>query len=631
MLRLFSLSLLIAIAAAHTQVAAQSPQTSTAANPSVAADAITKQSLQELGQIVERYIANEQAVGAELHIIQNGQTVYHESFGFSDRDDQRQWENGTICNIRSMTKPITSAAAQILIDRNLMNLDDPVAKYLDSFDNDKSKAITVRQVLTHRSGLPLTNLQYPYQFSNLTEQVAAAGKQGPQFEPGSKFWYSDLGTDVVGAVVEKVSGEPLHEFVLREILDPLGMSSTFYGIDAADQRLSQAASLYLKVPKGWFRFWKPDVKPLYPFAWGSQTVYSTTTDYAKFLEMLMHGGRAGDRQLLSAAAVSRMLQPVSRTKMMGSDTPAPTGFHSLEAHYGQMMVNYYELGKEKGNPVVIGHSGSDGTCAWAWPERDLMIMYFTQSRGGMTPLRIEESIDRWIIHQGQELAEDVPPSLRPYLGTYVANYDSFENEEFTVKVKNGKLVLDVPSQMPFELKDPDAEGYWPFALVPDQVQATFDRNENDEVVGLRLHKGGEVYEVPRRGTARAEELSQKKMGRKAAARERKSTERLKEAWVGQVDMGGIEPVMQFRIVRLESGETAAYFDSVTEGRTGFDATWSIEGDQLKFDVAKIKLTYRGTLNEAGDAADGTWSQGGRALPLTLKKQDKEHGADDQSR
>ncbi len=709
---------------------------SRAAAPSIS-QAATSTSLQELGKVVEQYIATNRAVGAELLVIQMGQTSYHESFGFSDREAKRQWENDTICNIRSMTKPITSAAAQILIDRELLNLDDPVAKYLESFDNDDSKSITVRQVLTHRSGLPLTNLLAPYQYPSLAKQVAAAGEKGPQFEPDSKFWYSDIGTDVVGRLVEKVSGEPLHEFIKREIFDPLGMSSTFHGIDASDKRFSQIASLYVKGSKGWFRFWKPGEKPLYPFAWGSQTVYSTTTDYAKFLKMMMNGGRVGDRQLLSEAAVNRMLEPVSPMKMLGSDTAYPTGFRNLEAHYGQMMVTHHLIGKEKRKPVIIGHSGSDGTNAWAWPERDLIILYFTQSRGGPTALRIERPIDRLIIHPDEALVEEeAPERLRPYLGTFIANYDNFDGEEFTVTVRNGKLILDVPSQMAFELMEPDDQGYWAFAIVPDQVKATFDRNDKNAVVGLKLHKAGQVYEVPRKGTARARELSRKtanqetettteseattdftttawkgtldaqgtklrleivitehagkltgeltsldqnnaklkttqikmdadmlsfsipKIGAKFSGKfgkegtvaegtfsqsgmklpltlsksdsepaklEKKSKEKLKEAWIGELEMGQLKPVMQFRIVTLESGATAAYFDSVTEGRTGFDATWSIDGDQLKFDVAEINLTYRGTLNDQGNTAEGTWSQGGRNIPLTLEKQATEFG------
>ncbi|MFK7822074.1 MAG: alpha/beta hydrolase family protein [Planctomycetaceae bacterium] len=97
-------------------------------------------------------------------------------------------------------------------------------------------------------------------------------------------------------------------------------------------------------------------------------------------------------------------------------------------------------------------------------------------------------------------------------------------------------------------------------------------------------------------------------------------EKLKEAWVGKLEMGFAKPVMQFRIVEKGAGGTSAYFDSVTEGQTGFDATWSIEDGRLKFDVPQIKLTYEGKLNRAEDSAEGTWTQAGRAFPLTLKKQ-----------
>lgn len=103
--------------------------------------------------------------------------------------------------------------------------------------------------------------------------------------------------------------------------------------------------------------------------------------------------------------------------------------------------------------------------------------------------------------------------------------------------------------------------------------------------------------------------------------------RLVEAWIGELQMGVMTPVMQFRIVELEDGEVVAFFDSVTEGRTGFPATFSSDGEKLHFDVESIQLTYRGTLNEAGDEAEGIWSQGGRDVPLTLKRQEAEYRTD----
>ncbi len=95
---------------------------------------------------------------------------------------------------------------------------------------------------------------------------------------------------------------------------------------------------------------------------------------------------------------------------------------------------------------------------------------------------------------------------------------------------------------------------------------------------------------------------------------------LKEAWVGKLNMGVMQPVMQFRILTLPSGNSVARFDSVTEGRTDFEATWEIRDDKISFDVPAIRLKYSGTMNSAGDSAEGTWSQGGRDLPLILNRQ-----------
>lgn len=583
---------------------------------------VSKTGLQKLGKVINGYIENNLAVGAEFLAIQNGKVLYHKSFGLADRDSKRKWTNDMVCNIRSMTKPLTSAAAQILIDRKQLELDVPVAKYLKSFDNKKSKSITVRQVLTHRSGMPLTNIASLDQYKSLEEQVAAGGKSGPQFEPDSKFWYSDLGTDVVGRLVAKVSGKHLHEFVQSELLEPIGMKSSFYGIDIKDQRLAKAASPYMRGGEnGWTQFWKPGSKPLYNFAWGSQTIYSTTSDYARFLNMLMSQGRVGEKQVLSKEAVMRMMEPVSKAKGMGSDTDAPTGFSGLESWYGQMMVTYHPIGKEKKTPVAFGHSGSDGTIAWAWPDRDLIMLYFTQSRGGFTPIRIEEAIDRLILHSDSATGEIVPDSLKPFVGTYIANHAQFDNEEFTVRTSNGKLVLDVPSQLAFVLQSPDKDGKRAFKIAP-QVQVSFDRDKQNKVIGLTMYQGGNQYKVPRKGTAAARKQAEMKLAAKKEKAERLAQEQLKEAWVGELDLGAIKPVMQFRIVTQKSGETTAYFDSVTEGQTGFKATWSIENRELKFDVAKIKLSYRGKLNEAGTKAEGIWKQGGREFPLSLSKRDK---------
>jgi hypothetical protein len=111
------------------------------------------------------------------------------------------------------------------------------------------------------------------------------------------------------------------------------------------------------------------------------------------------------------------------------------------------------------------------------------------------------------------------------------------------------------------------------------------------------------------------------MAASASAQDQQATpaESLREAWIGRLNMGGVEPVMQFRIMDVATGEPVVYFDSITEGRSGFRGTWSRRDTTLNFEIPPIKLTFTGTLNETGDVATGTWRQGGREIPLTLEK------------
>ncbi len=463
--------------------------------------------LEALDSVVASYVAQGFAVGGELLVLYDGKVLLHQSHGLADRESKRPWTVGTISNIRSMTKPLTGAAAQLLIDRGKLSLDDPVSKYLPSFDNDRSRAITVRQVLTHRAGLPLTIvLERLDQFPNLLAQVNAIGEQGPAHAPDSKFWYSDAGTDVAAALVQVASGRPFAEFVRSELLEPLGMTDTFFGTDAGDPRWGRIASPYIASGGSWIRFWNPaDGKALYPFAWGSQTLYSTPRDYAKFLQLWVDSGRVGNRQLLSKEAVLRQTTPASPMSMLGNDARVPTSFRGLEVWYGQMAV----LHVEQGHPDrvrILGHSGSDGTNAWAWPDRNLMVFYFTQSRGGTTPLRFEEALERFLINPGAA-AEPVPVAYQGYVGRYVANFGPFQKEVFEVLWRNGKLVLDVPSRLPFDLVWLEDAKRWGAEIARQGLQVAFEPSEGAPAGKLVFYQGDKAYDVPRVGSPLADSLA----------------------------------------------------------------------------------------------------------------------------
>jgi hypothetical protein len=281
--------------------------------------------------------------------------------------------------------------------------------------------------------------------------------------------------------------------VQERILDPLGMDDTVTLVDADDPRTDRIASLYFGAQGEWSRIWSPQEEPLYRFAMGSQSLYSTPLDYAHFLALWMDMGRAGDEQLLSPEAVQRALTPVS-------DANLPGAFPGLRLDYGQAWVIYVpEDAPEGGGEVVLfGHSGSDGTWAWAWPDQDLMVLYFTQSRGQGTGIALEDVIDRLLIHPDREEIE-VPEELEPYLGTYTALSGPLMYKQFEVLVQNGRLAVNLPEQIVVALEDPDADGLWRLVLDPS-LAVSFVEDEAGQVTALQWHQAGEVFKLPR-GTA----------------------------------------------------------------------------------------------------------------------------------
>jgi len=189
-------------------------------------------------------------------------------------------------------------------------------------------------------------------------------------------------------------------------------------------------------------------------------------------------GASSGAELLTKEAVERILTPRSVMTELGSDTPFPTGYRGVTPWYGEMSVLHLPTTPAPGasggspasaipaaksgadanaapaaKPVVIGHSGSDGTNVWAFLDRDLIIFYFTQSRGGLTPIRLETEIDRLLLHPGAP--EPAPERFAPYLARYHAGY-----LEVGIVVQNGHLAFDSPDSLVFELSEPADGRSW---------------------------------------------------------------------------------------------------------------------------------------------------------------------------
>ena len=309
---------------------------------------LSPERLERIAGTVQRSIDDKRIAGAVTLVARRGHVAWFKAQGMADREAGKPMRPDTMFRICSMTKPITSLAVMMLYEEGHFLLDDPVSKYLPEFKNPKvlvkpasgapytipaTREITIRDLLRHTSGItyhwnedlgPMYRdakvasglLPYDGTIEDSTKRLAGLPLL---FNPGEKFEYS-LGVDVLGRLVEVLSGTPLDEFFRTRIFEPLGMKDTyFYPPDGKLERLATAYTYYDE--KGLNRF--PDT-PItesaftysadYPargpkklFSGGAGLV-STATDYARFCQMMLDGGKVGSTRLLSRKSVELMTQ-----------------------------------------------------------------------------------------------------------------------------------------------------------------------------------------------------------------------------------------------------------------------------------------------------------------------------------
>jgi CubicO group peptidase (beta-lactamase class C family) len=446
---------------------------------------LSPHALKALAAGVRELVEDEEAVGAEVLILHRRQVVLHEAFGWADLDRRAPWAPNMIVCVRSMTKPLVGTAIQMLIDEGKLSLTDRASKYLPAFDNDRSRTITIEQLLTHTAGFPLTLMNKPLSTYRGQRAVAdQAGQIGPSGPPGP-FRYSDCSSEALAAIVSEVSRQPAEEFIRRRVLVPLGMKDTFCVLGKDVPPRSRVSSNHAGAPGLWHKYWDHEEKPFFPFFLGAASLYSTTSDYARFLALWAHRGQAGGQRLLSEAAVERALRPAKPMLSPGSDTPFPTGLSPRRPSYGQHWMVYPspELKADHALPI-FGHGGSDGTLALAFPEHDLLALYFTQSRGGTSVFRFEELLAPLVGLQGP------PPrtrlsveQLQPYLGAY---RHAGTGKRAWVTLRGKRLRLELAGLTTLLPLWPDSSGRWAFGESEPGASVSFDGNKAGERTGMRL-------------------------------------------------------------------------------------------------------------------------------------------------
>jgi CubicO group peptidase (beta-lactamase class C family) len=311
------------------------PGAGRAESPLPASSSFSPGRLAHVGDYLRNEIATGKIPGAVLLIQQHGRPVCFESFGMRDVEGKRPMTPDSIFRLYSMSKPITSVAAMMLVDDGRLALADPLSKYIPAFADVKvgverpdesgkvalalesvKRPITIEDLLRQTSGLTYgfygdnaerklyaTSGLFDGDFDNA--QFAARLAKLPLAEQPGTLWDYGHSTDILGRVIEVVSGQSLFAFEKQRLLDPLGMTDTTFDVADAAQRSRIAEPL----PDD--RFERPIAglgDPILPRRWesGGAGMVGTIGDYARFLQMLLNGGTLDGRRYLKSATVALM-------------------------------------------------------------------------------------------------------------------------------------------------------------------------------------------------------------------------------------------------------------------------------------------------------------------------------------
>ena len=317
--------------------------------------------LEAVNRVVERGIAAGGYPGAAVIVGRKGKAVLQRGFGHIawDESSPEVSPSSTIYDLASLTKVVgTTTAVMVLFDQGRMSLDAPVSRYLPEFSGGEKDLVTIRQLLTHHSGLPagrdiFRTAHSPAEARQMVLSTPLAS------HPGQYYEYSDLGADVLAMAVEAVSAQPLDEFLADYVFHPLGMYQTgFRPADSLDSRIAPTGTSAAG------RAQRGQVNDENAYALGGVAghagLFSTATDLSVFAQMMLNGGVYDGVRIIADSTVQLFTTRAVGHRALGWDTPSGS--------YGS--GNYL-------SEHAFGHTGFTGTSMWIDPDRDMFVILLT--------------------------------------------------------------------------------------------------------------------------------------------------------------------------------------------------------------------------------------------------------------
>ena len=358
---------------------------------------------------IDAYLKNEietnKIAGAIIMIQRKGETAYFNSFGIRDPGTKEPMTPDTIFRIYSMSKPITTVAAMMLVEEGKLLLDEPVSKYIPSFANLKvgvetkgeggttlelvpaKRPITIQDLMRHTSGLTYGSgegmVKKAYSDAKLfdgeldnAEFAERMAKLPLAYQPGTTWEYSHS-TEILGRVVEVVSGRSLYQFEKERLLDPMGMKETsFYVTDPTkkslvaeplphDKKIGNSEMFDPRIP----RKWEP----------GGQGMLSTIGDYARFTQMLLNGGTLDGKRYLSPRTIAYMGS--NHIGPSAGVVPGPSYLPGPGYGFGLGFAVRTEPGASavEGSVGEMGWGGAGGTYFWIDPKESMFVVVMMQA------------------------------------------------------------------------------------------------------------------------------------------------------------------------------------------------------------------------------------------------------------
>jgi CubicO group peptidase (beta-lactamase class C family) len=361
---------------------------------------LSAERLDRMSSVLKSEVARGRVPGAVALVSRNGRIAYFDSFGQRDPASGAPMTNDTIFRIYSMTKPVVSVAAMMLWENGRFLLDDPIGKYLPELGGVKvavqrdgalenvaaARKITIQDLFRHTSGLtyefrgsgPIHKMYMDAKIyrRNQTnaEQVVTLGQMPLIHQPGTRWEYS-RSTDVLGRLVEVLSGETLGDFLHNHIFSPLGMVDTAFHVPQG--KLSRLAEAFAKDPESGGTVQLLDVRDAPRFESGGGGLVSTASDYARFLQMMLNRGHLDATRLLSRKTVELMTADHLGPITGAADLLVPgygfgLGF-AVRLHAGIATM-----------PGSVGQyfwGGLAGTTFWVDPAENLFAIMLIQAPG----------------------------------------------------------------------------------------------------------------------------------------------------------------------------------------------------------------------------------------------------------